>query len=209
MSSVLHPQFPSRLRGEADHRIANSLAAIGGLVRMMASKRYAVDPQSYLLQIADRIDTVAKLHRLVAHSADATVEISQYLQEICEGMSSALASPAIALSIARTSEHIVPFNVALPLGLLTAELVSNSLKYAHPAGLPVKITVTFSRAQPGGLMIAYEDDGVGFPEGFDIAHDGHFGMRLIRSLSKQLKATHEWLSDPLGIRFEITLPTTV
>jgi hypothetical protein len=47
---------------------------------------------------------------------------------------------------------------------------------------------------------------VGFPEGFDVAEAGHVGMRLIQLLSKGIGGHHEWLCDPLGIRFEIVLP---
>jgi two-component sensor histidine kinase len=52
----------------------------------------------------------------------------------------------------------------LPLALITAELVSNSLKYAHPAGLPTKISLSCRPDDKGDLTIVYEDDGVGFPE---------------------------------------------
>ena len=55
-------------------------------------------------------------------------------------------------------------------------------------------------------MIAYEDDGVGFPEGFDVNEAGHMGMNFIRLLSTGLDGHHEWHSDPLGICFEIVLP---
>jgi two-component sensor histidine kinase len=94
----------------------------------------------------------------------------------------------------------------LPLALITAELVSNSLKYAHPTGLPTKITLSCRPDEKGDLTIVYEDDGVGFPEGLDVAEAGHVGMRLIQLLSKGIGGHHEWLSDPLGIRFEIVLP---
>jgi len=199
------PRSVSSLSGEADHRIANSLAVIGGLVRVRA-RCSADDPQTFLMEIADRIDTVAKLHRLVAHSNTGTVQLSKYLHEICERLSSALAPEATSFSVVCSPEHIVPFTVALPLGLMTAELFSNSLKYAHPAGTPVKITLSCSRAAEAGLRIVYEDDGVGFPETFDIAYDGHLGMQLIRSLGEQLRGTPKWLSDSLGIRFEMVIP---
>ena len=55
-------------------------------------------------------------------------------------------------------------------------------------------------------MIAYEDDGVGFPEGFDVNEAGHMGMNFIRLLSTGLEGHHDWHSDSLGIRFEIALP---
>jgi two-component sensor histidine kinase len=163
-------------------------------------------PRLFLLEIADRIDTVAKLHRLLAYSNSGNVRLDQYLQEICDRLGHALATNTPVYSVGCSPERIVPFNVALPLGLITAELFSNSLKYAHPAGLPVKISVSCSRTPAGELILSYEDDGVGFPEGFDVSNDGHLGMQFIRSLSEQLGGTHKWLSDPLGIQFEMQFP---
>jgi two-component sensor histidine kinase len=203
----LHPQPPFGLSGEADHRIANSLAAISGLVRVRARAVEAVaDPKAFLLEIADRIDTVGKLHRLLAHTNNGNVRLDEYLEEICKRLGSALATSAPNYAVDCSSQHIVPFNVALPLGLITAELFSNSLKYAHPTGLPAKISVSCSRTPAGELSLSYEDDGVGFPEAFDVSHDGHLGMRFIRLLSEQLGGTHKWLSDPLGVQFEMRFP---
>ncbi len=193
--------------GEADHRIANSLAAISGLVRVRArAADHVVDPKTFLLEIADRIDTVGKLHRLLANSNSANVRLDQYLQEICDRLGSALAANTPVYSVDCSSEHIVPFSLALPLGLITAELFSNSLKYAHPTGLPVKISVSCRRTSTGDLFLSYADDGVGFPETFDELHDGYLGMRFIRSLTEQLAGKHKWLSDPLGVRFEMRFP---
>jgi two-component sensor histidine kinase len=193
--------------GEADHRIANSLAAISGLIRVRARAAEDVaDPKTFLLEIADRIETVAKLHRLLAYSNGGNVRLDEYLQEICDRLGSALAMNPPEYSVDCSIEYRVPFNVALPLGLIAAELFSNSLKYAHPAGLPAKISVSCSRTSADELIFSYEDDGVGFPEAFDVSHDGHLGMRFIRSLSEQLGGIHKWLSDPLGIQFEIRFP---
>jgi two-component sensor histidine kinase len=202
-------QWIPSLSGEADHRIANSLAMISSLVRLRATKAKAADDgRTFLMEIADRIETVAQLHRLVARSGNATVQLSKHLREICERLSSALTTGGVSFSVVCSPEHIVPFTMALPLGLITAELYSNSLKYAHPASVPVKITLSCVRSGKDRMIFAYEDDGVGFPEDFDIENDGHQGMRFIRLLSKQLAGTHEWQSDPLGIRFEISIPNS-
>lgn len=202
--------FHSALSGEADHRIANSLAVIGSLVRLRASDGNAAgNPRRFLTEIAERIDAVAKLHRLVAQSPSGTVQLDAYLHEICDGLVNALAPDATAVSLNCSPEQTAPFNIALPLGLIAAELFSNSLKYAHPTGLPVKVTVSTRETGAGGLTFIYEDDGVGFPEGFDPSRDGDMGMHFIRSLSQQLNGTHKWLSDELGIRFEIVVPLTL
>ena len=94
---------------------------------------------------------------------------------------------------------------ALALALIVAELISNSLKYAHPSGLPTAFTILCRRVDETGLEVVYEDDGVGFPENFDMSAAGHMGMRLIELLSQSIAGTCNWHSDPLGIRFEIAI----
>src|SRR6202451_2331316 len=118
-----------RSSNEADHRIANSLAVISGLVRVRARADQGHANETFLLEIADRIDTVAKLHRLIAHPNSDAIELRVYLQEICQRLGSALAtSAAPSFSVSCPLDQRVPFNVAMPLGLITAELVSNSVE---------------------------------------------------------------------------------
>jgi two-component sensor histidine kinase len=189
----------------ADGRAANSLALIGGLVRMRAS-RADLEDRVFLAETADRIGTVETLHRLASASSTGTVELETYLREIFEKLSRDLAQPATSYAIHGVSMQPVPFDVALCVGLIAAELFTNSLKYAHPAGLPAKVEVSCSCDESAGLTIVYEDDGVGFPETFDCTFDGRAGLQLIRRLSRQLKSIPKWTSDSLGMRFEIAVP---
>jgi two-component sensor histidine kinase len=189
-------------RKEAEHRIANSLQLISALVRQRARSNDVSDPQAFLLEIADRIETVGKLHRFLGESTTGTVQLRKYLEEICNRLRGALTPAATSFSFDCPADCQLPAKKALPLGLITAELVSNSLKY----GLPTRISLSCSSEEEGRLMIAYEDDGVGFPEGFDVNEAGHMGMNFIRLLSTGLDGHHEWHSDSLGMRFEIVLP---
>jgi two-component sensor histidine kinase len=195
--------FSRDLRAEADHRIANSLQIISALIRQRARSGSVVNPEIFLLEIADRISTVGSLHLLLAQSKTERVPLSSYLGEVCNRLTGALAPDATSLAFDCPEEITLSSRTALPLALITAELVSNSLKYAHPTGLPAKITLSCTREGTRGLKLIYEDDGVGFPENFDISAASHSGMSFIRLLSKSLRANPTWHSDPLGIRFEI------
>jgi two-component sensor histidine kinase len=191
---------------DADHRIAKSLTMISGLVRLRAYKGDIVDPGSLLLEIADRIDTVAELHGLLSHSTSGMIQLSKYLQRVCELSIRATSPYRTSFSVSCLPEHLVPFGVAMPLGIITAELLSNSQKYAHPAGLPIKIEIACRRRRPDCLSLAYRDDGVGFPDGFDPLRDGKVGMHLVKSLSERLRARYAWSSDSLGMGFQIRIP---
>jgi two-component sensor histidine kinase len=129
-------------RKEAEHRIANSLQLISSLVRQRARSGAVSDPRTFLLEIADRIETVGKLHRFLGESTSGTVQLRKYLEEICNRLRGALTPAATSFSFDCPADCHVPAKTALSLGLITAELISNSLKYAHPAGLPTKISLS-------------------------------------------------------------------
>ena len=191
---------------ESEHRIANSLQMISTIVRLRARSGEVCDPRTFLLEIADRIETVGKLHRFLSKSTTGTVQLREYLKEVCTRLSSAVAPEATSWSFDCPRNCALPAKTALSLALITAELVSNSLKYAHPTGLPTRLSLSCSRKEKGRLSLVYEDDGVGFPEDFDATASGHMGMTCISLLSQSVGGHHAWHSDSLGIRFELILP---
>src|SRR5579863_2715587 len=85
-------------RKEAEHRIANSLQLISALVRQRAGSGDVSDPQTFLLEIADRIETVGKLHRFLGKSTTGTVQLRKYLEEICNRLRGALTPAATSFS---------------------------------------------------------------------------------------------------------------
>lgn len=192
---------------EADYRISKSLTMISGLVRLRAYKGKVIDPRALLLEMADRIDTVAELHALLSHSDSGAIQLSKYLQQVCALSTKAMSPRRICLAVTCVPEHLVRFDLAMPLGLITAELLSNSLKYAHPAGVPLKVEIVCRRPRADRLHFTYQDDGVGFPESFDPRRDGGVGMKFIKSLSERLKGDYGWSSDSLGMGFSILAPT--
>jgi two-component sensor histidine kinase len=87
-------------------------------------------------------------------------------------------------------------------------MVTNAVKYAHPAGTPGKICVASGWDAEGTLFREVADDGVGLPEGFDPAGDGGYGLRLVRGLAQQLDAECEFLQSGIGLRFRLLVPAT-
>jgi hypothetical protein len=94
-----------------------------------------------------------------------------------------------------TSTHVTHFYA----GLITAELLANASKYAHPAGLPVKIHVHCETGDDGSFVVEVTDDGVGFPENFDPCTDGGRGFQLMRALANGLNAELQFQHDSLGV----------
>lgn len=74
---------------------------------------------------------------------------------------------------------------AVPVGLITNELVTNALKYAFPDDRAGTVCIRFWR-EGEEFVLAVEDDGIGLPD-TDAAPKGTgLGRRLIRALAAQL-----------------------
>jgi two-component sensor histidine kinase len=201
------------LIAEAHHRIANSLTAISGLVQHRALRLAPDDvpmPASVVRQmlfdVRARVDAVARLHRHLSDSGvDEPVDIGAYLHHVSHELVSSLSQRGtVTLHFDCELGCRVSPELALHLGLITVELVTNSLKYAHPAGVAGSITIRcYRRAQTVAVDIA--DDGVGLPEGFD-PNDSGSGLKLVRSLVQQIGGTIDFRSDSLGFRASIEVP---
>jgi len=201
---------------EADHRIANSLALLGGLVRLQAGavgkaqKSYsAAEVRMMLDGVAARVSTVAQVHHRLAKLPEGVVAFGTHLHEICDGLIAAFSSEQQPVRIDyRCGDCLVQTKHVQPLTLIATELVLNALKYAHPAGVPLRLCVACD-VRNGALVLTIDDDGVGLPEDFNPRKDGDLGFRVIRSLCEELHAELDVQSSSLGTSFELTMPHTI
>jgi two-component sensor histidine kinase len=200
---------------EANHRIANNLSLVSGLVRMHGlaigkepRMMSAHEVRLILEEVGCRLEGVARLHRLLAAAREETaVNVGDYLRNVVEEVISSLAAAgSVHLQFAVETGCSLPSEKALPLGLVVAELVTNAVKYAHPAGVAGRISLTCRKCPEGDIAIDVFDDGVGLPEGVDPMKSEQLGLRVIRSLADQLGAVLAFHSNSLGLSVTLRLP---
>ncbi len=200
---------------EANHRIANHLTLLVGMVQTQArslSKGPATlsrdAARAMLQETAGKIVSVSHLHRRLAEqSHSAFVDLGDYLIGVGSALVSSLSlGHRVSLVQRLTTDGRVTPEQAQQIGLLVSEIIMNAVKHAHPTGIPVQISLGCRRDEEGRLVVEIGDDGVGLPEDFDIASNGGVGFRLIRSLVQGLRADLRIESDPLGLSFLVTLP---
>ena len=197
---------------EADHRIANSLSALAGLVRMQSAEiarrsapLSAAEASLLLSEYGGRVDALGRLHRLLSQARTHEVDASLHLREVAGAMAAAMPGVVLKPLTWESGCHIHE-DQAQPLALIISEIITNSAKHAHPTGLPVVIQVACRRRPAGGLAISVRDDGVGLPEAFDVNKGGNLGWRVIRALASQLDAELKIDSGPLGLGVTVLLP---
>jgi two-component sensor histidine kinase len=199
---------------EADHRIANNLASLSGAVRMQrnaisrSGKALSANEVCRLLDdISARIEVTAKLHKSLALAVNGDgVNLGNFLREIAEMIGTLGGEGKMNLTVNHSGDgHIEPRH-ALHAGLITAELLTNAVKYAHPTGIPVTVQLHCETRNDGSFLVAVSDDGVGFPENFDPETDGGLGFALMRALANGLNAELQFEHDSLGVRARLSKP---
>jgi two-component sensor histidine kinase len=144
---------------------------------------------------------VARLtNRLNLSDNSSTVNSQKFVRDVCQDLK-ACAPPSIEFEC-NTEGHELPLGIAVPLGLVINELVTNALKYAFPAGRAGRIRVAFAR-QHDSLVLAVEDDGRGMRG--EVQGTG-MGMQLLHGLARSLEGNVKFNSSDTGTRVFFTFP---
>ena len=199
---------------EANHRIANQLALLAGMIQLESSavakgpdllRRDTVKAMLDKYQLA--VLAIGKLHRQLAEGPAGEVNLADHLIENTASLFSALSlNPRPGLRQRLNGDCIVSGEQAQLISLIVGEIIINSIKHAHPSGLPVQIELGCNRTMDNRILIEIGDDGVGLPEGFDSRARGSLGFSLIRLLADKLNADLRIESDSLGLSFILLIP---
>jgi two-component sensor histidine kinase len=157
--------------------------------------------------MAGRMNALGRLHRLLSVGrAPGEVDLGEALSEVIEGFRTAgLFDDRLDVRLSVDGCGIDAAQASM-LMLVAAEIITNAVKYAHPSGLPVALTIAATMEVSGDLILHIADDGVGLPEGFDEKRDAGPGLRLVRGLVENAGGRLTLHSDPLGLTFSIELP---
>jgi two-component sensor histidine kinase len=126
---------------ESDHRIANHLAMLAGMVRLKAAdltqqrgQLTMADAQLLLDGVRTQIEAVAHLHRALAIGGPhASIDLAERLHDVCASLSSMLVG-RIALIEDLAAGCGIGADRILPLTPIVAEVLTNAIKHTTPAG---------------------------------------------------------------------------
>lgn len=216
-SDFADPDCSRVLITEANHRIANNLSMVAALLRMQSAdvrrdrSSISRDEAVALIEVASaRIDVVAQLHRRFAAGADEDVDLGDYLIQIATGVIESMAvGRSMHLAASCDATCMTDGVLALRIGFIINEMVTNAIKYAHPAhNVPGHIELGCARQPDGSLLVWVADDGVGLPDDFPADGGNGLGMRTMRLLAREIDAALSLESTELGLTASLRLPPT-
>lgn len=185
---------------EIHHRVKNNLAVIGSTFYLQSTYVEDEKAMEILQNCQDRVRSMALVHDRLYHSGNfSAVDFGEYTRELCTDLFSnyAVNPDRIQLSIDIDSID-VGLNQAVPCALILNELVSNSLKHAFPDDHQGVLRIQMRNQNTGGLQLTVADNGIGMPDAPVSSDTGSFGMRLLRTLTRQVDGTIEYLPGNPG-----------
>lgn len=192
---------------EIHHRVKNNLQIIYSLLRLQRRKIQDGKAAETLLDSQNRVKTIALIHEKLYRSENfAEIALNQYIPSIIRSLFSAYQTNSRLIRLHTQIEDIpLDMDASLLCGLITNELVSNSLKYAFPENQPGEIFIEICLLNQDIIQLIFRDNGVGLPEDFDSTSTNSIGLKLVRDLVNQLQGELK-MNGRQGMTFKITFP---
>lgn len=194
------------LMREIHHRVKNNLQIISGLLHLQS--RHIDDPNALkaVREGRNRVKSIALIHQQLYQQENLTeIKLKEYLQELMHSIHQSFKDDNKKIVQKLTCPEIhMDVEIAVPLGLIINECVTNAYKHAFTQSASGIMEVSIA-TDHSSMQLIIQDNGKGLPEGFEWKHQKSFGIKMIGNLVNKLKANFS-IYNRVGTRIEIYIP---
>lgn len=176
-----------RLLKEIHHRVKNNLQIVMSLLNSQVASLKDKVALSAIQDSQNRVQAMALIHqKLYQAEGVARIPMNAYVEEVVAYLQDTYALYR-QVSFKLFIEPIeLDVNLAVPLGLIINEAITNAFKYAFPGERSGAVQVRLRQQADTNYALTIEDDGVGLPKAYDPSQSRSLGMTLIHGFSAQL-----------------------
>ncbi|TDE15417.1 sensor histidine kinase [Dyadobacter psychrotolerans] len=194
------------LMKELHHRVKNNLQIVSNLLSLQGNRLTDDDAKRIIKAGQQRIETMSIIHRsLYSQETVNMVNMRDYINDLLDSImqSFGIDEHDTDLFIMVGVEEL-EVDIAMPLGLIINEWITNSFKHAfHDVKRPsITLNLVEIRNQ---MQLEIKDNGPGFDVRTWEQANRSFGVRLIKVLSKQLEGQCRVIQGS-GAFFQLEIP---
>ncbi|MEO0639702.1 MAG: sensor histidine kinase, partial [Bacteroidota bacterium] len=191
---------------ELHHRVKNNLQLISSLLNLQA---YQLDDEEAALAVKEgqtRVEAMAIIHRDLYLKNDQTqIAVHQYLPQIMDNVLSSFGALGRSVQTeTKVDELEIEADLAIPLGLIVNELLTNSLKYAFSDHSNPQLRLRAHVLDEDTLYLEVADNGPG-EKGLSSEQMPSFGSDMVQALAQQIDASLK-IENTEGWRTELQIP---
>ncbi|TGL39779.1 histidine kinase dimerization/phosphoacceptor domain -containing protein [Leptospira perdikensis] len=189
---------------EVHHRIKNNMTILYNLLDLQAGSQENLEIRNSLKDATSRIKTMSLLYdKLYSGKAFHKLQLDEYLLPLSQEIISLFPYP-VKLNTELTSDQLSAEQLQA-IGIITNELLTNSLKYARDPKKELEIQIKFW-AEGNDFHLVIGDNGKGFDSQVTNPETLGFGLTLVSMLVKQISGQLTFHGDA-GAEFHIVFPT--
>lgn len=175
---------------EIHHRVKNNLQIVSSLLNLQSKSIDDGSAKEAVLEGRNRVKSMAMIHQKLYQKDNLTgVSILDYINNLAESLFSSYGINNDRIILKTDIEDLnLDIDTTIPLGLILNELITNSLKYAFPNNQNGELLVSLKKSQDK-LVLLIQDNGIGIKQSQDSTNPLSFGLKLVHSLSRKLKAS--------------------
>lgn len=192
------------LLAEIHHRVKNNLAVITGLLELQAYNTTSQEAKNVLRESQMRVNSIALIHEKLYQNEDLSeISFDVYLEQLTEVVVSSLQSSQTDVEINIEAEPIkLTINQAIPCGLILNEVITNAHKHAFEDRQQGRIDIRITE-EDAKFTMKIIDNGMGLPKEVGLDNPTSLGLKLIRTLTKQLNGIAEFSDANPGTEFKL------
>lgn len=192
---------------EVHHRVRNNLNTVTGMLSLQIAEVDGRAEAAALEQARSRVETMLMVYDLLqSNESSAAIDLQRYLAQLLEKLETIHAlsgNVAIAHNLAAVE---VSSSLAINVGIIVNELVTNAFKHAFSDAGSGVIQVTLRRTGSDRVLLSVADNGRGLPEDFDLTAATGFGLSVVQGLCDQLEGSVQLQPANPGVSIDITIP---
>lgn len=178
---------------EIHHRVKNNLQVVWSLLRLQGRSLKDQAAIEALTQGQNRVKSMALVHQRLYNTDDLRgVSVQDYFEKLTTELLMAFGVNHVEYKI-ETGHIKLDIDTMIPLGLVVNELMTNALKYAFSDKEDGLLELTMME-ENDKLIVQLKDNGIGMDEE-SLKNSNSFGWKMIRSLSRELKAEIEIINN--------------
>jgi two-component sensor histidine kinase len=190
---------------EIHHRVKNNLQIVISLLNSQTVYLKNSDALEAILDSQHRVNSISLIHQKLYQSENlARIDMNEYICDLVSYLKESFATDDNIEMVLEVEPIDLDVSLAVPIGLILNEAITNAIKYAFEADQKGKIEIALDEQSPDTIILTIADNGRGLPEGFDAQRSNSLGMSLMQGLSRQLNGHFELISQP-GLKLKITI----
>lgn len=193
------------LMKELHHRVKNNLQIVSSLLNLQSAKIEDPQAQKALMEGQHRIEAMSLIHqKLYQTKTSSRVNIQEFITELAENLMHAYGYKTNNFNLQLQVEvEELEDDIAIPVGLILNEVVTNAFKYAFKNVNDPSLHITLKEREQK-LQLTIADNGHELTEKA-WKQSASFGRQLIQSLTMQLEGSMQ-LNCNSGTVFTFTFP---